>query len=244
MTSLWPVAASAQGSESRISDNNVDTAFRGSINNSDLDSTTENGSETAPFLLSHNKGDAVEQKNIDNSKPNKQSTKQQESESTRRKITIITLGRHFIEVNNVQTIVDYLPPVNATPPTSPKLSKFSDATTPVTTQGPTSNENTVCWIDIQSPTLNDMSNLQEIFDLHPLTVEDCCLKPNEAQEKWESFENYLFIVANGYKTKETDITNLTNLNLIVFANLVRLSNFLFLFESGFVVGKPFLILGC
>lgn len=212
MTSLWPVAASAHN---RADDASLDDTFRGSINNSDIDPKTN---ETSAFLSNHKEPNS-EQKS--DNKPNKQNSKPQESETTRRKIMIVTFGRYFIEVNNIQTIVDYLPPVS-TPPASPRINnRFSDTTTTTTsTQGSISHENIVCWVDIQNPTLDDMTNLQEIFDLHPLTVEDCCLKPNEAQEKWESFENYLFIVANGYKTKETDITNLTNLNLIVFANLI------------------------
>ncbi|MBI4004495.1 MAG: magnesium/cobalt transporter CorA [Candidatus Omnitrophica bacterium] len=51
------------------------------------------------------------------------------------------------------------------------------------------------WVDIEGPEDIEVELLLEVFDLHPLTVEDCIM-PN-VRPKLEEFERYLFIVLQG-----------------------------------------------
>jgi hypothetical protein len=60
------------------------------------------------------------------------------------------------------------------------------------------------WIDIQSPTSEEMRLLGEVFHLHPLTMEDIfqgvdC--PQETREKVEVFVNYYFCVVKAMDTE-------------------------------------------
>lgn len=56
------------------------------------------------------------------------------------------------------------------------------------------------WIDVTDPTQNEVALLQEIFSLHPITVEDILTINTRA--KIEEFENYIFVVLYGiYKRK-------------------------------------------
>jgi len=81
-------------------------------------------------------------------------------------------------------------------------------------------ETDVCWIDIQNASAEEMGKLQEFFDLHPLTTEDCYTEPSETREKWEILNNYLFIVVHGLRSSDSDLLNLTTLNLVLFHDLV------------------------
>jgi len=65
-----------------------------------------------------------------------------------------------------------------------------------------------------------MSKLQEIFDLHPLTTEDCYTEPSETREKWEILNHYLFVVVHGYRSSDADLLSLTALNILLFQDLV------------------------
>ncbi|ORX56434.1 cora-domain-containing protein [Hesseltinella vesiculosa] len=47
------------------------------------------------------------------------------------------------------------------------------------------------WIDIMSPTDQEMRMISKIFKLHPLTAED--IQAQEAREKCEIFQNYMFV---------------------------------------------------
>ena len=53
------------------------------------------------------------------------------------------------------------------------------------------------WVDIEEPEDEEIELLLEVFELHPLTVEDCIM-PN-VRPKLEDFERYLFIVLQGLK---------------------------------------------
>eukprot|EP00002_Diphylleia_rotans_P027365 TRINITY_DN5487_c0_g1_i3.p1 TRINITY_DN5487_c0_g1~~TRINITY_DN5487_c0_g1_i3.p1 ORF type:complete len:457 (+),score=79.53 TRINITY_DN5487_c0_g1_i3:66-1436(+) len=48
------------------------------------------------------------------------------------------------------------------------------------------------WIDFQNPSAYDMSIVELIFNLHPLTSHECTFP--EAREKWECMNDYLFLV--------------------------------------------------
>ena len=58
-------------------------------------------------------------------------------------------------------------------------------------------EQHLLWVDIEEPTDEEIELLLEVFELHPLTVEDCIM-PN-VRPKLEDFERYLFIVLQGLK---------------------------------------------
>ncbi|KAI8336285.1 hypothetical protein BC941DRAFT_377162 [Chlamydoabsidia padenii] len=47
------------------------------------------------------------------------------------------------------------------------------------------------WLDITSPTPTELHALAQAFGIHPLTIED--IAHQEAQEKCDSFRNYLFV---------------------------------------------------
>ncbi len=56
------------------------------------------------------------------------------------------------------------------------------------------------WVDVQDPEDADIEVLLEVFELHPLTVEDCIM-PN-LRPKLEEFDRYLFVVMHGLKRNE------------------------------------------
>ena len=62
------------------------------------------------------------------------------------------------------------------------------------------NEQNLLWVDIESPEDHEIELLLEVFELHPLTVEDCIM-PN-VRPKVEEFERYVFIVMQGLKRTE------------------------------------------
>jgi len=59
-----------------------------------------------------------------------------------------------------------------------------------------SREN-LLWVDIEGPEDTEVELLLEVFDLHPLTIEDCIM-PN-VRPKLEDFDRYLFVVLQGLK---------------------------------------------
>ena len=54
------------------------------------------------------------------------------------------------------------------------------------------DDQSLLWVDIEDPLDEEIELLLEVFELHPLTVEDCIM-PN-VRPKLEDFERYLFIV--------------------------------------------------
>jgi magnesium transporter len=59
------------------------------------------------------------------------------------------------------------------------------------------SEESLLWVDIEGPEDREIELLLEVFELHPLTVEDCIM-PN-VRPKLEDFERYLFVVLQGLK---------------------------------------------
>ena len=57
------------------------------------------------------------------------------------------------------------------------------------------DDQSLLWVDIEGPEDTEVELLLEVFDLHPLTVEDCIM-PN-VRPKLEEFERYLFVVLQG-----------------------------------------------
>ncbi|NUM81672.1 hypothetical protein HUU42_12785, partial [bacterium] len=56
------------------------------------------------------------------------------------------------------------------------------------------NLKSVFWIDLESPTDDDIQQLQDVFDFHPLCIEDCMSYSNAP--KLDEFDEYLFLVTH------------------------------------------------
>src|SRR3989338_7957050 len=59
------------------------------------------------------------------------------------------------------------------------------------------NPDSLLWVDIEGPEDEEIELLLEVFELHPLTIEDCIM-PN-VRPKLEEFERYLFVVLQGMR---------------------------------------------
>ena len=56
------------------------------------------------------------------------------------------------------------------------------------------------WVDIEDPEDEEIECLLEVFELHPLTVEDCIMP--SPRPKLEEFEQYLFVILQGLQRNE------------------------------------------
>jgi magnesium transporter len=61
------------------------------------------------------------------------------------------------------------------------------------------DETNVIWVDMQSPTAADDQILADVFNFHPLTVEDA--RETRNQPKVEGFADYLFFIVHGVTNK-------------------------------------------
>jgi magnesium transporter len=59
------------------------------------------------------------------------------------------------------------------------------------------NENDVIWVDMESPTEADDQVLLNVFNFHPLTVEDC--RENRHYPKIEEFPGYVYLIVHGVR---------------------------------------------
>lgn len=57
--------------------------------------------------------------------------------------------------------------------------------------------NAVIWVDMEAPTEADERVLLDIFNFHPLTVEDC--RENRHYPKVEEFDGYLYFIVHGVR---------------------------------------------
>ena len=78
-------------------------------------------------------------------------------------------------------------------------------------------EGSLLWVDIEAPEDAEIELLLEVFDLHPLTVEDCIM-PN-VRPKLEEFDTYLFLVLQGLKRTDGKLQPV-ELDLCVGANFL------------------------
>lgn len=62
-------------------------------------------------------------------------------------------------------------------------------------------DETVFWVDIESPSELDDRVLLELFHFHPLTVEDCRL--NRHHPKIEEFPDYLYFIVHAVQAVTT-----------------------------------------
>ena len=74
-------------------------------------------------------------------------------------------------------------------------------------------ERPVWWLDVLSPTNEEMHILRRAFGIHPLTVEDIMLQ--EAREKVELFKNYYFINYRSFNQDSTSEDYLDPINFYV-----------------------------
>ena len=84
------------------------------------------------------------------------------------------------------------------------------------------------WLDVQSPTDEEMKMLSKVFSIHPLTTEDILME--ETREKIELFRNYYLVCFRSFDQDPYSPTHLEPLNMyiIVFREgilSVRLSVF-------------------
>ena len=56
-------------------------------------------------------------------------------------------------------------------------------------------ESSVIWVDMETPTAADEQVLLDVFNFHPLTVEDC--RENRHYPKIEEFEGYIYFIVHG-----------------------------------------------
>jgi len=82
------------------------------------------------------------------------------------------------------------------------------------------------FVDVQFPTAAALREIGRVFDLHPLTVEDC-FSSAETREKNEIFDNYRFVVMT-----EVHVPPGTNELLQVNVNLIVFKNFLICVHQG------------
>jgi magnesium transporter len=60
--------------------------------------------------------------------------------------------------------------------------------------------NVLIWLDVPEPTAESLQPLADEFGFHPLAIEDC-LQAHE-RPKIETYDDYYFLVANGFSMKE------------------------------------------
>ena len=59
------------------------------------------------------------------------------------------------------------------------------------------DQSAVIWVDMESPTEADEQVLLDVFNFHPLTVEDC--RENRHYPKIEEFPGYLYFIVHGVR---------------------------------------------
>jgi len=69
------------------------------------------------------------------------------------------------------------------------------------------------WLDITSPTDEEMKMLSKVFSIHPLTTED--IQMEETREKIELFRNYYFVCFRSFDQDPYSPTHLEPLNMYV-----------------------------
>jgi len=80
-------------------------------------------------------------------------------------------------------------------------------------------ESELLWIDIVQPTEACVEALAQKYKLHPLTQEDCI---TEEREKWERFENYVFLVVHdvNFTSGEWEQIDEVFVKIILFENVI------------------------
>ncbi|KAJ7249733.1 cora-domain-containing protein [Mycena haematopus] len=75
------------------------------------------------------------------------------------------------------------------------------------------SEATTWWLDVQSPTDDEMKMLSKVFSIHPLTTED--IQMEETREKIELFRNYYLVCFRSFDQDPYSPTHLEPLNMYI-----------------------------
>ena len=80
-------------------------------------------------------------------------------------------------------------------------------------------DDNLVWVEMESPTKEELSFIKETFNLHSLTVEDCV--NTNARPKIDQFPSYLFLIlhAAGYNKSTLKVKTL-ELNICVGKNFL------------------------
>jgi magnesium transporter len=86
------------------------------------------------------------------------------------------------------------------------------------------------WVDITETSEEDRQFLREVFDFHPLAVEDC-VSPLPHPPKIEDFGDYLFLITHGINyAVESDLVETTELDLFLGNHYVITNHNFFLYS--------------
>ncbi|PRP79549.1 hypothetical protein PROFUN_12782 [Planoprotostelium fungivorum] len=75
----------------------------------------------------------------------------------------------------------------------------------------------VLWIDVVSPSQEDLNTLESLLSLHPLTVEDI---REQSSEKIEIFDDYLYILVRELDTDSGSLAVASNINILLFPHAI------------------------
>lgn len=76
-------------------------------------------------------------------------------------------------------------------------------------------KNGLLWVDLEAPTEFESDMLVEIFNFHPLAVEDCIT--DQSQPKLDDYEEYLFLVVHALAMKDNgSLKELKTVELDIF----------------------------
>lgn len=77
----------------------------------------------------------------------------------------------------------------------------------------------ILWVDLTDPTEDEIRQImQELFAVHPLTIEDCL--QDSPLPKFEVYDDYLYIVAHAVDYSRTEKFTTTELDLILGTNFL------------------------
>lgn len=76
----------------------------------------------------------------------------------------------------------------------------------------------ILWVDLEDPTEFEEDTLVEIFNFHPLAIEDCL--SDNPHPKADDYEEYLFLVAHALKSEKEQGLHTTELDLFLGRNFV------------------------
>ncbi|KIM46479.1 hypothetical protein M413DRAFT_17116 [Hebeloma cylindrosporum] len=78
---------------------------------------------------------------------------------------------------------------------------------------PADHDSNTWWLDVQSPTDEEMKMLSKVFSIHPLTTEDILME--ETREKIELFRNYYLVCFRSFDQDPYSPTHLEPLNMYI-----------------------------
>ena len=89
--------------------------------------------------------------------------------------------------------------------------------------GALQQKDSLLWVDLESPTEFESDSLVEIFNFHPLAVEDCLV--DHSQPKADDYEEYFFIVMHAVmmvhdEEAETDALHTEELDIFAGKNYI------------------------